>query len=161
MATRTPTAARTLAAASKSPLVSLQCSTSSPSPGSKETKLSLPDKLIPKFVKCFSYDDAFGLLEVRLYGPCYAHYEPTSTTRCGGTSATTLCRVVGWAQEELFLKFLVIGIMITDPTFGVILFDIGIVRKRLVTSAFDPPLEYLLEVEEVTIGIGFIFNFQR
>ncbi|XP_042435010.1 uncharacterized protein LOC122021007 [Zingiber officinale] len=79
---------------------------------------------------------------------------PTSTTRCGGTSAMALCRVVGWAQEELFLKFLVMGIMVTDPTFGVILFDIGIVRKCLAASAFYLPPEYLLEVEEVTIRIG-------
>ncbi|KAG6514149.1 hypothetical protein ZIOFF_024490 [Zingiber officinale] len=68
-----------LAVASKTPLVSLQCSISSPSPRSKATKLSLPDKLIPNFVKCFSYDDASGLLEVRLYGPCYAHYEDELT----------------------------------------------------------------------------------
>ncbi|KAG6483595.1 hypothetical protein ZIOFF_060243 [Zingiber officinale] len=46
------------------------------------------------------------------------------------------------------------GIMVIDPTFGMILFDIGIMRKRLAASAFDLPPEYLLEVEEVTIGIG-------
>ncbi|XP_042474098.1 uncharacterized protein LOC122056281 [Zingiber officinale] len=78
---------------------------------------------------------------------------PTSTARCGGTSATTLCRVVGWVQEELFLKFLIKEIMVTDPTFGVIIFDIDIVRKRLPASAFDLPPKCHLEVEEVTIRI--------
>ncbi|KAG6483596.1 hypothetical protein ZIOFF_060244 [Zingiber officinale] len=46
--------------------------------------------------------------------------------------------------------------MVTDPTFGVILFNIGIVRKNLAASAFDLPTEYHLEVEEVTIGIGLV-----
>ncbi|KAG6483636.1 hypothetical protein ZIOFF_060288 [Zingiber officinale] len=146
-----------LAAALKPPLVSLQCSTSSPSPRSKATKLSFPDKLIPKFVKCSPTTTPLVSSRSDSMAPVMRTTKtgsPTSTTRCGGTSATTLCRVVGRAQEELFLKFLVMGIMVTDPTFGVILFDIGIARKRLATSAFDLLPECLLEVEEVTIGIG-------
>ncbi|KAG6513073.1 hypothetical protein ZIOFF_023380 [Zingiber officinale] len=39
----------------------------------------LPNALIPKSVNCFSYDDASCLLEVRLYGPYYAHYEDELT----------------------------------------------------------------------------------
>ncbi|KAG6468421.1 hypothetical protein ZIOFF_073106 [Zingiber officinale] len=35
----------------------------------------LPSGLIPESVECFSYDDTSCLLEVRLCGPCYAHYE--------------------------------------------------------------------------------------
>ncbi|XP_042421298.1 uncharacterized protein LOC122009264 [Zingiber officinale] len=53
------------------------------------------------------HDDASGLLEVRLYGPCYSYCEDGLTSfnseARGNLSYGALCGVVGWAQEELFL----------------------------------------------------------
>ncbi|KAG6521786.1 hypothetical protein ZIOFF_018912 [Zingiber officinale] len=43
--------------------------------------------------------------------------------------------------------------MVTDPTSGMIHFDIGIARKRLAASAFDMPPECRPEVEEATVRI--------
>ncbi|KAG6468479.1 hypothetical protein ZIOFF_073167 [Zingiber officinale] len=44
--------------------------------------------------------------------------------------------------------------MVTDPTSGMIHFDIGIARKRLAASAFDMPPECRPEVEEATVRIA-------
>ncbi|KAG6529697.1 hypothetical protein ZIOFF_011910 [Zingiber officinale] len=47
--------------------------------------------------------------------------------------------------------------MVTDPTSGMIHFDIGIARKRLAASAFDMPPECRPEVEEATVRIVLAF----
>ncbi|XP_042441794.1 uncharacterized protein LOC122027048 isoform X2 [Zingiber officinale] len=103
----------------------------------------LPGGLIPKDVESFSHDATSGLLEFRLYRPCYAQYYDglayfDSEVR-GNLSYGALRGVVGWSQEELFLWLPVKGIVITDPSSGVILFDIGVARKRLAVSAFEVP----------------------
>lgn len=47
----------------------------------------------------------------------------------------------GLIQEELFLWLPVKGISVSDPSSGLILFDIGVAHKQLSLSLFeDPPL---------------------
>lgn len=47
----------------------------------------------------------------------------------------------GLSQEELFLWLPVKGISVSDPSSGLILFDIGVAHKQLSLSLFeDPPV---------------------
>lgn len=47
----------------------------------------------------------------------------------------------GLSQEELFLWLPVKGIIVNDPSSGLILFDIGVAHKQLSLSLFeDPPV---------------------
>ncbi|WOL15100.1 hypothetical protein Cni_G23881 [Canna indica] len=103
----------------------------------------LPGGLLPKAVESYTHNASSGLLEVRLKRPCYALYEDglayfESEVR-GNLSYGALRGVVGWSQEELFLWLPVKGILVADPASGVILFDIGVARKRLAISAFEEP----------------------
>lgn len=118
----------------------------------------LPGGLIPKDVESFFHNATSGLLEVRLYRPCYAHYYDglayfDSEVR-GNLSYGALHGVVGWSQEELFLWLPVKGIVITDPASGVILFDIGVARKRLAASAFEVPPDCRPVAERAGARIG-------
>lgn len=106
----------------------------------------LPAGLIPKEINSYILDPATGLLEVRLDRPCYTMYDGPaffdSVVR-GNLSYGALHGVVGLKQEELFLWLPVRGIVIADPSSGVILFDIGLARKRLSLSLFEVPPECL------------------
>ncbi|KAK9936178.1 hypothetical protein M0R45_013035 [Rubus argutus] len=72
------------------------------------------------------------------------------SSRTGSTSTTTvranlsfggLKGLEGLIQEELFLWLPVKGISVSDPSSGLILFDIGVAHKQLSLSLFeDPPL---------------------
>lgn len=58
-----------------------------------------------------------------------------------GLSYGGLMGLEGIAQEELFLWLPVKGIIVDDPSSGVILIDIGLAQKQLSLSLFeDPPV---------------------
>ncbi|CAL9056029.1 uncharacterized protein LOC103988954 [Musa acuminata AAA Group] len=118
----------------------------------------LPGGLLPNSVESFAHDPSSGLLEVRLDYPCYARYGDglayfESEVR-GNLSYGALSGVVGWSEEELFLWLPVKGIVVTDPTSGVILVDIGVAHKRLPVSVFEEPPECRPPGEEVAARIG-------
>ncbi|KAL5196979.1 hypothetical protein ABZP36_000491 [Zizania latifolia] len=106
----------------------------------------LPGGLLPRGVESYSLDEANGLLEARLSAPCYAKYDDGDlaffdTVVRGNLSFGALRGVEGLSQEELFVWLPVKGIVVTDPSSGVILFDIGYAHKRLSRSLFEEPPE--------------------
>ncbi|KAJ8483747.1 hypothetical protein OPV22_016232 [Ensete ventricosum] len=118
----------------------------------------LPSGLLPNSVESFAHDPSSGLLEVRLDYPCYALYDDglayfESEVR-GNLSYGALSGVVGWSQEELFLWLPVKGIVVTDPTSGVILVDIGVAHKHLPVSVFEDPPDCRPPGEEAAAGVG-------
>ncbi|KAF2305029.1 hypothetical protein GH714_001167 [Hevea brasiliensis] len=103
----------------------------------------LPGGLFPENVKSFDLGQN-GRLEVHLDSPCMAKYETRvhfdSVVRAN-LSYGGLVGLEGLSQEELFLWFPVKGIIVSDPSSGLILFDIGLARKQLSRSLFeDPPV---------------------
>ncbi|KAI3466607.1 hypothetical protein Pfo_023270 [Paulownia fortunei] len=104
----------------------------------------LPAGLFPqKVVKSYQLDED-GLLQVYLEGPCVAKFETRvffeSVVRAN-LSYGGLIGVEGLSQEELFLWLPVKGIIVNDPSSGLILFDIGVAHKQMSLSLFeDPPL---------------------
>ncbi|KDP20837.1 hypothetical protein JCGZ_21308 [Jatropha curcas] len=103
----------------------------------------LPGGLFPDNVKSYNLDQN-GRLEVQLAGPCLAKYETRvyfdSVVRAN-LSYGGLIGLEGLSQEELFLWLPVKGIMVSDPSSGLILFDIGLAHKQLSRSLFeDPPV---------------------
>ncbi|WOK91890.1 hypothetical protein Cni_G00581 [Canna indica] len=127
----------------------------------------LPAGLLPKGVESFAHDPSTGLLEVRIDRPCYARYDDGlayfDREVRGNLSYGELRGVVGWSQEELFVWLPVKGIAVTDPASGIILFDIGLARKRLALSSFEYPSECLPEgVDAAVAGLGeWVKNFRK
>nr|CAD1819206.1 unnamed protein product [Ananas comosus var. bracteatus] len=106
----------------------------------------LPGGLLPKGVASFSLDADTGLLDVELSQPCYAKYDGVDLAYFdravrGNLSFGALRGVEGLSQEELFVWLPVKGILVSDPSSGVILFDIGLAHKRLSRSVFEDPPE--------------------
>ncbi|KAL0911282.1 hypothetical protein M5K25_019414 [Dendrobium thyrsiflorum] len=102
----------------------------------------LPAGLLPKAVESYTLDRTSGLLEVRLDRPCYAKYDGLAYFEQvvrGNLSYGALGSVSGLKQEELFLWLPVRGILLTNPSSGVILFDIGVAHKQLSLSLFEVP----------------------
>lgn len=102
----------------------------------------LPAGLVPKSVESYSLDRSTGLLEVRLERPCYAKYDSLAffdQVVRGNLSYGALGSVSGLKQEELFLWLPVRGILLLNPSSGVILFDIGVAHKQLSLSLFEVP----------------------
>ncbi|KAM7500889.1 hypothetical protein LguiA_025303 [Lonicera macranthoides] len=103
----------------------------------------LPAGLFPSNVK--SYDlDSTGRLQVYLDQPCVAKFENRvffDSVVKANLSYGGLIGVEGLSQEELFLWLPVKGIIVYDPSSGLILFDIGLAHKELSLSLFeDPPV---------------------
>ncbi|KAJ1380669.1 hypothetical protein SESBI_45810 [Sesbania bispinosa] len=103
----------------------------------------LPAGLFPQSVKSFNLDQK-GHLEVHLDRPCLAQYETTvffdSVVRAN-LSFGQLQVLEGMSREELFLWLPVKDIIVTDPSSGLILIDIGLAYKHLSFSRFeDPPI---------------------
>ncbi|KAJ1380509.1 hypothetical protein SESBI_45949 [Sesbania bispinosa] len=103
----------------------------------------LPAGLFPQSVKSFNLDQT-GNLEVHLDRPCLAQYETTvffdSVVRAN-LSFGQLQVLEGMSREELFLWLPVKDIIVTDPSSGLILIDIGLAYKHLSFSRFeDPPI---------------------
>ncbi|GMH05369.1 hypothetical protein Nepgr_007209 [Nepenthes gracilis] len=103
----------------------------------------LPAGLFPRNVKSFSLDDD-GHLEVLFEQPCLAMFESRvkfeSVVRAN-LSYGGLIGVEGLSQEELFLWLPVKDIIVSDPSSGLILFNIVVALKQLSFSLFeDPPV---------------------
>ncbi|KAK7319576.1 hypothetical protein RJT34_04299 [Clitoria ternatea] len=123
----------------------------------------LPAGLFPQSVKSFSLDQTGGL-EVHLDEPCLAQYETSvffdSVVRAN-LSFGQLKVLEGMSREELFLWLPVKDIIVTDPSLGLILIDIGLAYKHLSLSRFeDPPICRPPQGLSLNIGgrkgIGFI-----
>lgn len=103
----------------------------------------LPAGLFPRSVKSFNLDQT-GRLEVHLDRPCLAQYETRvffdSVVRAN-LSFGQLKVLEGMSREELFLWLPVKYILVTDPSSGLIVIDIGLAFKHLSLSRFeDPPI---------------------
>ncbi|KAG0500696.1 hypothetical protein HPP92_000768 [Vanilla planifolia] len=97
--------------------------------------------LLPKTVESYTLDRSTGLLESVSIAPLRQVRRPC-VLRPIGTRQPQLRRtrsVVGLKQEELFLWLPVRGILVSSPSSGVILFDIGVARKQLSLSLFEVP----------------------
>lgn len=103
----------------------------------------LPAGLFPDSVKWYSLDEG-GRLEIELHGPCMAKFESRVYFEMrieANLSYGKLNGLVGLSQEELFLWLPVKDIIVTDPSSGLILFDIGVALKQISLSLFeDPPI---------------------
>lgn len=103
----------------------------------------LPAGLFPNTVKSYNLDP-MGRLEVHLDSSCMAKFENRvyfDNTVRANLSFGGLKGLEGLIQEELFLWLPVKGISVSDPSSGLILFDIGVAHKQLSLSLFeDPPL---------------------
>lgn len=103
----------------------------------------LPAGIFPENVKSYKLDE-MGRLVVHLQDPCLAKFETRvyfdSVVRANLTFGR-LQGLEGLTQEELFLWLPVKGILVNDPSSGLILFDIGVAHKQLSLSLFeDPPI---------------------
>ncbi|XP_052115822.1 uncharacterized protein LOC107483751 [Arachis duranensis] len=101
----------------------------------------LPAGLFPNNVKSYTLDET-GFLEVQMHHPCLAQYETrvffNSVVRTN-LSFGQLKVFEGMYQEELFIWLPVKGIIVTDPSSGLIIIDIGLAYKHLSLFDFDNP----------------------
>ncbi|KAJ8532618.1 hypothetical protein K7X08_012541 [Anisodus acutangulus] len=101
----------------------------------------LPRGLLPKEVKSYNLSNS-GLLEVFLDEPCLAKFDTMafydSVVKANLTYGS-LAGVEGLSQQELFVWLPVKGIIVDDPSSGLILFDIGLAHKQLSLSLFEDP----------------------
>lgn len=103
----------------------------------------LPAGLFPDNVKSYNLDP-MGRLEVHLDCSCMTKFETRvyfENIVRANLSYGGLRGLEGLIQEELFLWLPVKGISVSDPSSGLILFDIGVAHKQLSLSLFeDPPV---------------------
>ncbi|KAL9329254.1 hypothetical protein ACSQ67_004257 [Phaseolus vulgaris] len=99
----------------------------------------LPAGLFPQSVRSYDLDQT-GRLEVHLDRPCLAQYETRvffdSVVRAN-LSFGQLKVFEGMSRQELFLWLPVKDIIVTDPSSGLILIDIGLALKHLSLSRFE------------------------
>jgi len=96
----------------------------------------LPPGLLPEEVKSYTFQED-GHLEVFLDAPCLTKYENRVLFEQVVTANLTygsLIGVEGLQQEELFVWLPVKDIIVSDPSSGLILFDIGLAHKQLSLS---------------------------
>ncbi|XP_057430208.1 uncharacterized protein LOC130723251 [Lotus japonicus] len=101
----------------------------------------LPAGLFPETVKSYNLDQT-GVLEVKLDQPCMTKYDTRmlfETVVRANLSFGQLKGLEGLSQEELFLWLPVKGIIVNDPSSGLILIDIGLAYKQLSLSLFEVP----------------------
>lgn len=101
----------------------------------------LPAGLFPENVKSYELDPE-GRLEVHLESPCMAKFDGRvyfDRVVRANLSYGGLMGLEGLSQEELFLWLPVKGILVNDPSSGLILFDIGVAHKQLSLSLFEVP----------------------
>ncbi|XP_027348378.1 uncharacterized protein LOC113859917 [Abrus precatorius] len=125
----------------------------------------LPAGLFPQSVKSYNLDHTGGL-EVHLDRPCLAQYETRvffdSVVRAN-LSFGQLKVLEGMSREELFLWLPVKDIIVSDPSSGLIVIDIGLAYKRLSLSRFEDPPICRSQGLELKIGgrKGVGFEIQR
>ncbi|XP_022777386.1 uncharacterized protein LOC111318781 [Durio zibethinus] len=115
----------------------------------------LPAGLFPDNVISYKLDPD-GRLEVHLDSPCMAKFDGRvyfDRVVSANLSYGGLVGLEGLSEEELFLWLPVKGIIVNDPSSGLILFDIGVAHKQLSISLFeDPPVCKPLEVLTEKVG---------
>ncbi|KAG1362817.1 hypothetical protein COCNU_10G010360 [Cocos nucifera] len=88
--------------------------------------------LLPKMVESFNLDKESGIIKIWLDRPCYPMYDELAyfgQVVHGNLSYDVLWGVEGFSEEELFLWLSMKGILISNPSFDVILFNIGLTHK--------------------------------
>ncbi|XAR53721.1 hypothetical protein NMG60_11022377 [Bertholletia excelsa] len=102
----------------------------------------LPPGLFPETVRSYSLGTDGRSLQVMMDEPCVAKFETRvlfeSVVRAN-LSYGGLTGVEGLSQEELFLWLPVKDIIVSDPSSGLILFDIGVAHKQFSLSLFEEP----------------------
>ncbi|XVF87622.1 hypothetical protein PTKIN_Ptkin18bG0134900 [Pterospermum kingtungense] len=115
----------------------------------------LPAGLFPDNVKSYKLDPE-DRLEVHLESPCMAKFDGRvyfDRVVRANLSYGGLVGLEGLSQEELFLWLPVKGIIVNDPSSGLILFDIGVAHKQLSLSLFEyPPICKPQEVLSEKVG---------
>ncbi|OIV94589.1 hypothetical protein TanjilG_25651 [Lupinus angustifolius] len=122
------------------PLITIEASDSTPLHQVLRNH-GLPAGLFPEGVKSYKLDQN-GALEVHLGHPCLVHYETAvffDSVVKANLSFGQLKVFKGMSREELFLWLPVKDIIVTDPSNGLIVIDIGFAFKHLAFSRFDDP----------------------
>ncbi|CAN7020605.1 unnamed protein product [Brassica rapa subsp. trilocularis] len=102
----------------------------------------LPLGIFPKGVKDFIFNGESGRFLVYLNQSCDAkyetelHYDENITGTIGYGEIRDLSGILA---QDLFLWFPVKGIRVEEPSSGLIVFDVGVVRKQYSLSLFETP----------------------
>ncbi|KAK1398072.1 Nuclear transition protein like [Heracleum sosnowskyi] len=127
-------------------LTSLRCSKSdSPTIYDVLKSHGLPQGLLPKDIKDFSFDDS-GRFQVHLNEPCNAKFENElhyDQNISGSLSYGEINELSGISAQDLFLWFDVKEIRVDVPSSGLIYFDVGVVYKQFSLSSFETPRDCL------------------
>ncbi|XVF23236.1 hypothetical protein REPUB_Repub13aG0019300 [Reevesia pubescens] len=102
----------------------------------------LPKGLLPKGITNFSVDPETQRFQVNLTQSCNAKFENQfhyDFNISGVLSFGKIANLSGVSQQELFLWFPVISILVDDPSSGLINFDVGVVHKQFSLSLFEIP----------------------
>ncbi|KAJ4886010.1 hypothetical protein Rs2_25758 [Raphanus sativus] len=102
----------------------------------------LPLGIFPKGVKDFSFNGETGRFSIYLNQSCDAKYETElhyDVNITGKISYGEIKDLSGILAQDLFLWFPVKGIRVDVPSSGLIVFDVGVVRKQYSLSLFETP----------------------
>ncbi|RLN03903.1 hypothetical protein C2845_PM13G16940 [Panicum miliaceum] len=102
----------------------------------------LPGGLLPRWITAFRHDAATGRFEAELEAPCIARFEVDlryNATVAGVISSGQIASISGVAAKDLFMWFRVEDIRIDDSSAGVIIFNVGVVKKHFPRAVFDAP----------------------
>jgi len=102
----------------------------------------LPGGLLPQWITAFRHDAATGRFEAELGAPCIARFEVDlryNATVAGVISSRQIASISGVAAKDLFMWFRVQDIRIDDSSAGVIIFNVGVVKKHFPRAVFDAP----------------------
>ncbi|XP_039850466.1 uncharacterized protein LOC120709028 isoform X2 [Panicum virgatum] len=102
----------------------------------------LPGGLLPRWITAFRHDAATGRFEAELEAPCIARFEVDlryNATVAGVISSGQIASISGVAAKDLFMWFRVQDIRIDDSSAGVIIFNVGVVKKHFPRAVFDAP----------------------
>ncbi|CAH8356453.1 unnamed protein product [Eruca vesicaria subsp. sativa] len=102
----------------------------------------LPLGIFPKGVKDFSFNGETGRFLVHMNKSCDAKYETElhyDVNITGTLGYGEIKDLSGILAQDLFLWFPVKGIRVEVPSSGLIVFDVGVVRKQYSLSLFETP----------------------
>ncbi|KAF8082068.1 hypothetical protein N665_0850s0019 [Sinapis alba] len=102
----------------------------------------LPLGIFPKGVKDFRFNGETGRFLVYLNHSCDARYETElhyGVNITGTVGYGEMSELSGILAKDLFLWFPVKGIRVDVPGSGLIVFDVGVVRKQYSLSLFETP----------------------
>lgn len=102
----------------------------------------LPGGLLPAGITAFRHDAATGRFEADLPAPCVARFEVDlryNATVAGVIGSAQIASISGVDAKDLFMWFPVQDIRIDDEAAGVIIFNVGVVKKHFPRAVFDAP----------------------